>query len=235
MKYATTVTCTLPDRRALTEDELTQPLDLRASMTLTDDAGQADVTFTIVEASSPTAAADRAIDRVRQVLGDIEVDALEILTTAERDRQLALPPFPELVGVTEIAEMFGVSRKRASRLQSRSDFPLPVANLAAGPVWRKGDLSGFAEAWKRGHATVGILLPTTPLEAPVSPFNSHGAHWDGIIRPGIWSHGHSSRAALNDEVASTHARHGHVQVRSQSEQRRRRQLELLDVSSLHGD
>lgn len=77
------------------------------------------------------------------------VVAVEVLTEADLDRQLAEPAFPELVGVAEVAEMLGVTRQRASALQTRSGFPTPVAVLRSGPVWRRGDLSTFAEEWTR--------------------------------------------------------------------------------------
>jgi hypothetical protein len=47
-----------------------------------------DTTFTI-EATNPLAAGRMAMDRVRGVRGDVEVDLLEVLTFAESDRQLA--------------------------------------------------------------------------------------------------------------------------------------------------
>ena len=74
---------------------------------------------------------------------------VEALTIDEADRRLAEPAFPELVGIAEAAEYLGVSRQRASQLQTRQGFPAPVASLRSGPVWRKGDLSRFAETWSR--------------------------------------------------------------------------------------
>lgn len=75
--------------------------------------------------------------------------AAEVLTWDEHDRRLAAPAFPALVGVSEIADMLGVSRQRVSVLSRSEDFPEPVARLAAGPVWRAEDLSTFADGWHR--------------------------------------------------------------------------------------
>lgn len=46
-------------------------------------------------------------------------------------------------GVTEVAELLGVSRQRLSKLRERPDFPDPIGTLAQGAVW---DLDAV-EAW----------------------------------------------------------------------------------------
>jgi serine/threonine protein kinase len=46
-------------------------------------------------------------------------------------------------GVTEVAEMLGVSRQRVAKLRGRPDFPDPLGELAQGPVW---DLDAV-QAW----------------------------------------------------------------------------------------
>lgn len=52
-----------------------------------------------------------------------------------------------LVGLTEIAAMLKVSRQRAGQLVDRSDFPPPVATLAAGRVWNTDDV----DEWIKEH------------------------------------------------------------------------------------
>ena len=43
-----------------------------------------------------------------------------------------------LVGVSEIAEMLGVSRQRVNAIvQTHEDFPAPEALLSAGRIWRR--------------------------------------------------------------------------------------------------
>ncbi len=51
----------------------------------------------------------------------------------------------DLVGLTEIAELLGVSRQRVDQLAQGDDFPEPVSVLAAGRVWKRADV----EAWAR--------------------------------------------------------------------------------------
>ncbi len=42
----------------------------------------------------------------------------------------------DLIGLKEIATLLGVSRQRALQIvRDRTDFPEPVAQLAAGRVW----------------------------------------------------------------------------------------------------
>ena len=51
----------------------------------------------------------------------------------------------ELVGVTEVREILGVSRQRVHQLvRDRPDFPKPVAELASGKVWLRADIERWA-------------------------------------------------------------------------------------------
>lgn len=45
----------------------------------------------------------------------------------------------ELVGVSELAGLLGVSRQRASVVAKEDDAPKPLAQLASGPVWNLDD------------------------------------------------------------------------------------------------
>jgi len=53
----------------------------------------------------------------------------------------------DLVGVSEIAEMLGVSRHHVHRLARHADFPDPVATLKVGRIWLATDI----EKWERTH------------------------------------------------------------------------------------
>lgn len=51
-----------------------------------------------------------------------------------------------LVGVAEIADLFGVSRQAASNWRERhADFPRPAASLKSGPVWELPDILAWAD------------------------------------------------------------------------------------------
>ena len=73
----------------------------------------------------------------------------EALTFEEQDHDLDSPNFPELAGVSEIADIVGVSRQRASALAKTAEFPTPVATLASGPVWTRPSLNRFVDKWPR--------------------------------------------------------------------------------------
>lgn len=78
-----------------------------------------------------------------------QVVRLEVLTVEEQERELATPNFPELLGVAEVSELLGVSRARASELQTTAHFPDPIAVLRSGPVWARPHLEHFLETWQR--------------------------------------------------------------------------------------
>jgi serine/threonine protein kinase len=54
-----------------------------------------------------------------------------------------------LGGVTEVAELIGISRQRFADLRARADFPEPVAELASGPVWDIDAVRRWAESGVR--------------------------------------------------------------------------------------
>lgn len=111
--------------------------------------GGHDVSATLtVDAEDMPAAAAAALEQVLEVVPGAPV-AVEVTTPDEADRRLGEPAFPELVGISEVADLLEVSRQRASALQTNASFPAPVAHLRSGPVWRKADLSRFAEGWER--------------------------------------------------------------------------------------
>ncbi|MCU1489030.1 MAG: hypothetical protein JWM85_435, partial [Acidimicrobiaceae bacterium] len=55
------------------------------------------------------------------------------------------PGVLDLCGVTEIAELLGVSRQRADQLSRYKGFPEPAATLSNGRIWLRSDV----EAWAR--------------------------------------------------------------------------------------
>jgi hypothetical protein len=87
------------------------------------------------------------------------IDRLEALTFAEHDRELEAPLIPELIGVAEVAQLFGVSRQRVSELRHRRGFPTPVAELRAGPVWARPSLTVFLSTWERRPGRPRVHCP----------------------------------------------------------------------------
>ncbi len=50
-----------------------------------------------------------------------------------------------LLGLAEVAELLGTSRRQAVRWTERDDFPEPVARLRATPVWERADVVYWAK------------------------------------------------------------------------------------------
>lgn len=62
---------------------------------------------------------------------------------AGEDALLWVEVTPELVGVSEAAEILGWDRRRVATYVARGVFPQPVAALASGRVWRREDIEAF--------------------------------------------------------------------------------------------
>lgn len=143
MDWTANVTVTSP--APLDQETLMRAAEIGGVACGTPGDHELEMTFTVAgdDIASASKAAIKTASRFGTVVG------LEVITTDEADRRLEQPAFPPLAGIREVAELLGVSRQRASELQTRPGFPAPVALLAAGPVWRVGDLSSFAETWER--------------------------------------------------------------------------------------
>jgi hypothetical protein len=55
----------------------------------------------------------------------------------------------KLVGSSELTDVLGVSRQRLHELRQRPDFPKPLSELAATPVWMRSTIDGFVAGWHR--------------------------------------------------------------------------------------
>jgi predicted DNA-binding transcriptional regulator AlpA len=85
----------------------------------------------------------KQLQRVRKELDEVagHVDALaKALSEPE-------PAVLDLVGQAEVATMAGVKSSTVGVWVSRGQLPEPVAKLACGRVWAKGDI----EAWLKSR------------------------------------------------------------------------------------
>ena len=98
-------------------------------------------------------------------LPDWPIVRVEVMTEEEFETALEQPSVPDLVGITEISEILGVSRQRASELARSKRFPSPLAELASGPVWAAPTISRFVDDWER--------RPGRPRKAPAPPAEDH--------------------------------------------------------------
>lgn len=53
----------------------------------------------------------------------------------------------DLIGITEIAAEFGVSRQRVGQLAGDPDFPAPVVHAATGRLYTRASVRAFHERW----------------------------------------------------------------------------------------
>jgi predicted DNA-binding transcriptional regulator AlpA len=64
-----------------------------------------------------------------------------------------MPRTPDLLGLGEIAELYGVRKNSAWRWSRRDDFPAPALRISGRiPAWRRADV----ERWAQAH----LPLPT---------------------------------------------------------------------------
>ncbi|MEU3872004.1 hypothetical protein AB0E52_11480, partial [Micrococcus luteus] len=122
---------------------LTSPIDPDTALTITEHLADAYAVASIADDGrrlelSMTINAPNVIDaavRARALVYGLElaqidaIDALEVRTEAERDRQLATPAIPELVGTSEIAAMAGVTRQHVFNLARGKGFPKPLQRI----------------------------------------------------------------------------------------------------------
>ncbi len=115
-------------------------------------AGGAGCTIS-VRAPSMEAAGDRAAQLFRAACKEASITIegialLEVMDEEYQERWLEEPGI-ELAGVSEIAELLGVSRQRIRELRTQEGFPAPLAELKSGPVWSLASLDLFRRSWSR--------------------------------------------------------------------------------------
>jgi len=112
--------------------------------------GHYSVTLSLQAASLP-AAFERAWALLERVYPIRHPDLLDWRVHREGKEvpTTELPVFPEFVGVSEVAELLGVSKQRAWTLARRPDFPPPAKVLKATPVWLKRSITAWREQWER--------------------------------------------------------------------------------------
>ena len=75
----------------------------------------------------------------------------------------------DLVSVTEIARMLGVSRQRVNQLiQAYEDFPEPEADLAIGRVWSRSAVQAWEDSHPRRSGRRVAESKTVPTQSETS-------------------------------------------------------------------
>lgn len=88
----------------------------------------------------------------------------------------------DLIGLTEIADLYKVTKNTANGWTKRPDFPEPKHRLAMGPMWDKGEVAQWLKpdnfpqellihcAWCQSRKLVMTLTKMhTQRDAPLSP------------------------------------------------------------------
>jgi predicted DNA-binding transcriptional regulator AlpA len=113
---------------------------------------------------------------------------LEVVDEADLARESMEPTFPDVIGSTEVAEMLGVTRQRLHQLRAREEFPQPIVELAATPVWLRAAIKAYGDRRPRiqgapGHRAASGVAPP--------PGRRHWIRNDAYH----WSDGNPSRCA----------------------------------------
>lgn len=117
--------------------------------------GPSEITLRVaLDAELPTYAIEEAQALTEKALKSAglpiwPVIAVEAMEWEAFERSLDVPNIPAVIGVTELADMLGVSRQRASELARVDRFPKPFVELASGPVWLEPNVKDFVATWER--------------------------------------------------------------------------------------
>lgn len=165
MEMEYTVELTVITAKPLTEDALADVAEIGGAAG--GNVGENRLTTTLtVPADSVATAMLAAAKRVTKVAPGQVIHASAALTDEFDRTQDELRARSELVGLSEVAELLGLSRQRVGEMvRDRKDVPHAVARLKVGPVWRKADWSTFASGWQRKAGRPRKVAPTESVEA----------------------------------------------------------------------
>lgn len=128
------------------------------SAALAANGGSISLTVSAPDAVQAAALIPQILAKAQPITGAATVVSLEILSEDAFQASLDEPEIPDLVGLTEIAEMAGVSRQRANAIVKQDSFPSPVLTLAAGQFRTRTAVQNWVENWTRKPGR----KPTTP-------------------------------------------------------------------------
>jgi len=94
-------------------------------------------------------------------LPDWPVVRVEAVRQDRLEADLSESAVPEVLGVTEVAKLLGVTRQRLAVIRrEHEDFPKPFTELAATPLWYKEAITEWSKHWNRrpGPRPIGLAL-----------------------------------------------------------------------------
>lgn len=121
-------------------------------------AGPKSVELTVAIGGSSLASAvaagleeiELAVKELGGVWSDVKRLDLEVVSvpTLAKEREEAAP---RCLGVSEVADLLGVSKQRVSQLMRTTGFPEPLQHLAATPLWLENPILRYAESRAHGR------------------------------------------------------------------------------------
>ncbi len=157
------------DRLADLVDDLLETLAPYAAVA-SHDAYMLSVRFNI-SASEAISAAEKAKRVFATALRKLDFPHIprlirvEIETVEDLTRRLQESNAPDIVGVSEVAEMLNTTKQRASALARSRSFPRPIAVLASGPVWRRNVILRYVGQWPRKPGRPPKLVAAAKMAA----------------------------------------------------------------------
>lgn len=136
-----------------------------ASAAVSTGGGSISLTVSAPDAVQAAALIPETLAKAQPITGAVTVVSLEILSEDAFQASLDEPEIPELVGLTEIAEMAGVSRQRANAIVKQDSFPAPVLTLAAGQFRTRAAVQNWVENWTRKPGRKPGTSPATQATA----------------------------------------------------------------------
>lgn len=104
---------------------------------------------------------------------------LEAIAHDELAQELERVALPTLLGAAEVTRLLNVSRQRLAELRAaKLDFPRPIAELAAGPVWLQPAIHAWTAGWERRPGRPRnpetVVSTSTAPSSMVYGFNTSG-------------------------------------------------------------
>lgn len=135
------------------------------SAALAANGGSISLTVSAPDGVQAAALIPQILAKAQPITGATTVVSLEILSEDAFQASLDEPEIPDLVGLTEIAEMAGVSRQRANAIVKQDSFPAPVLTLAAGQFRTRAAVQNWVENWTRKPGRKPGTSPATQATA----------------------------------------------------------------------
>jgi len=155
-----------------------------------------------IASSDPASAVDEGMHEFREAaaeagLGDSPVVAVEAPTLEElADRNAT--DVPDLVDITQVAEMLGADHRLVTILVRTRGFPAPAAELHAGPVWTRRSVIEFLRR-RDPDCECGFVHDNVPADSVPRALRERAGQYARVLAdaapdalraraaPGVWS------------------------------------------------